>query len=144
KCKKELAHRSMHSAVNSESVRDEGSEHVADVMVHDQIRNLIELGRLAVDDDEGGAVALGHEPKSRPRPRIFGGPTTTRSADRIPGTRHRWYCRAVRPRHRARCRRPEAGCRYSASPAPAPCRRDRSSPAPDARAPALPWRNSPP
>ena len=72
---------------------------------------------------------------------FFAEPTAIRSADRIPGTRRRWYCRAIRRRRRARCRKPDAGCRCSASPAPAPCRRDRGSPAPDVPVPASPWRN---
>ena len=45
-----------------------GPEHVADVVIYYQIRNLIELGRFAIDDDECRAIAFGHERKTRRRP----------------------------------------------------------------------------
>ena len=36
--------------------------------MHHQIRDFVEFGRLAIDDDESRAIALGHQRKSRRRP----------------------------------------------------------------------------
>src|SRR5262245_15506169 len=45
-------------------LRDEGFEHRADVVTHDEVRDVVEVGRLAIDDDEPRAVALCHHRKS--------------------------------------------------------------------------------
>ena len=58
----------MHSAALSESVGDEGSEHVADVFAYHQVGEIVEVGRVAIDDDESRAGALRRQRKSRRRP----------------------------------------------------------------------------
>ena len=45
-----------------------GLERVADVIAHDQIGNIVEFRRLAIDDDERCAVSLGHQRETRRRP----------------------------------------------------------------------------
>src|SRR5580692_6067979 len=60
--------KSVTACVKVVSVRDEGFEHRSDVLTHDKVGNVVELGRLAIDDDKLGAVALRHQRKAGRRP----------------------------------------------------------------------------
>jgi hypothetical protein len=46
--------------MRTESVGDERAERIADVVPYDQIGEIIELGRFAIDDHESRAVPFGH------------------------------------------------------------------------------------
>jgi len=54
----------VHSAAVTESVSDEGSERVADVIAYHQIGEIIEVGRLTIDDDKSRAGSLRRQRKS--------------------------------------------------------------------------------
>jgi hypothetical protein len=58
----------VHNAALSESVGDEGSERIADVVTYHQIGEIVEIGRLTIDDDERRAGALRRQRKPRRRP----------------------------------------------------------------------------
>src|SRR5580765_1683784 len=75
-----------------ESVRDEGREHVADVMIDDQIGYLVELGRVAIDNDKASAVALGDQREAG------GWPDDQRRPDRDEKIAR--LCKLLRPAHR--------------------------------------------
>ena len=58
------AQRSARESING----DEGREGVADVATDDKVCDVVEIGRLAVDDHQRRAVALGHQRKPGRRP----------------------------------------------------------------------------
>ena len=60
--------KSVTACVKVASMRDEGLEHRADVLTHDKVGNIVELGRLAIDDRKLRAVALGQQRKAGRRP----------------------------------------------------------------------------
>ena len=49
-------------------MRNEGRENVTDVVVHNEIGNVVELGRVARDDDKTCTVAFGNEREAGRRP----------------------------------------------------------------------------
>ena len=70
---------------------DERRQHVADVMVHDQVGDVLELGRIAVDDDEARAVAFGHQRETGGRPDDQLGTNRDEKIAR--------FCKLLRPTH---------------------------------------------
>src|SRR3984885_13505807 len=68
--------KSVTACVKVESMHDEGLQHRADVLTHHKVGNVVELGRLAVDDHKFCAVALCHQWKAAR------GPDQERRADR--------------------------------------------------------------
>src|SRR6478609_2359564 len=63
-----LAHSSIHSVARGESVRDERTQRVADVITHDEISNFVKVRGLSIDDDEGCTTSLGHQRETCRRP----------------------------------------------------------------------------
>jgi hypothetical protein len=63
-----LAHSPVHNAAHDESVGDERTERVADIIVDDQIGDIVKLSGLTIDDDKRCTVALGHQGKTCSRP----------------------------------------------------------------------------
>src|ERR1700739_809251 len=51
-------------------MHDERLQNRADVLTHDEIGRGVEIGWLAIDDDETRAVALGHQRKAGCRPNL--------------------------------------------------------------------------
>src|SRR6202030_2807745 len=60
--------KSVTACVKVASMHDEGLQHRADILTHDEIGNVVELGRLAVDDGKLCAVALRQQRKAGRRP----------------------------------------------------------------------------
>src|SRR6202166_2908910 len=60
--------KSVTACVKVASMHDEGLEHRADVLTHHKVGNIVELGRLAIDDRKLRAVALRHQGKAGRRP----------------------------------------------------------------------------
>src|SRR6202040_2067480 len=60
--------KSVTACVKVASMHDERLQHRADVLTHHKVGNVVELGRLAVDDHKLGAVALRHQRESGRRP----------------------------------------------------------------------------
>src|SRR5580704_18073401 len=60
--------KSVTACVKVASMHDEGLQHRADVLAHDKVGNIVELGRLAIDDRKLRAVALRHQRKAGRRP----------------------------------------------------------------------------
>src|SRR5205807_10652757 len=54
--------------IETQSSGNEGSKHGTDVLAHDEVRHVIEFRRVAIDNRQLRAVALGHEGKSGRRP----------------------------------------------------------------------------
>ena len=84
---------------------DEGGERVADVETDDEIGEFVELGRLAVDDDEGRAIALGHRRKTGRRPhdkRRADHEKQIAVARQSLGASHRRFRHGLTERHRRR------------------------------------------
>src|SRR5579864_4873527 len=65
--------KSVTACVKVDLVDDEGFEHRADVLTYDKVGDVVELGRLAIDDDEAGAAALRQQRKAGRRPDHEGG-----------------------------------------------------------------------
>src|ERR1700730_476335 len=53
---------------HAESVDDEGRKHGSDVLVYDNVGNLIEFGRFAIDNHQTSAVSFGEQGESGGRP----------------------------------------------------------------------------
>src|SRR6202166_1554189 len=60
--------KSVTACVKVDSMDDEGLEHRADVLTHDKVGDVVEFGRLAIDDRKLGAVAFRHQRKPGRRP----------------------------------------------------------------------------
>ena len=54
--------------IETQSRGDEGCKDGTNVLAHHEIRHVVELGRIAVDDREPRAIALRHERKAGRRP----------------------------------------------------------------------------
>ena len=92
---------------------DEGPERVADVVAHDQIGDVVEVGRLAIDDDErapfrlaiNGKPAAGHTTSEEPIARNRSQVLVNSSARRIASAGIAWPNETVavlmKPPHRA-------------------------------------------
>src|SRR5580693_2981432 len=60
--------KSVTACVKVASMHDEGFQHRADVLAHDDVGDVIELGRLTIDDDKPRTVALRQQRESGRRP----------------------------------------------------------------------------
>src|ERR1700681_222993 len=60
--------KSVTACVKVSSMRDEGLQHRADVLTHHKVGNVVELGRLAIDDRKFCAVAFRHQRQAGRRP----------------------------------------------------------------------------
>src|SRR6202035_1165519 len=60
--------KSVTACVKVASMHDEGLEHRADVLTHHKVGNIVELGRLAIDDHKLRAIALRRQRKAGCRP----------------------------------------------------------------------------
>ena len=57
-------------------MRDEGGEHLADLVMHHEVGDFVEFGRFPIEDDEAGAVLFRPQGKPRCRPDLPAGPKT--------------------------------------------------------------------
>src|SRR5712671_5503074 len=55
-------------ATGIESIRDESRKDRSDVLADHQVGNVVEFRCVAIEDDQSGAVALGHQRKAGGRP----------------------------------------------------------------------------
>src|SRR5215469_15082162 len=58
----------LHLSMVCESVFNKWGERVTDVVADDEVGDVVELGRFAIENDQSCAIALGHQGESRRRP----------------------------------------------------------------------------